>query len=82
MGVFTHKKRAADPQAGPVVTNRLGNGQDMGLIKGALFGRTAMAAGAEMDQLLRVARVRPALVILAHEPVDVDQQLRRGRLTG
>ena len=64
VGVLTHEKRAADPLAGPVVTDRLGDGQDMGLGEGALLGSTAMAAGAEMDQLLRVALVRPALVIL------------------
>jgi hypothetical protein len=45
----------------------------MSLSEGALLGRTAVAAGTEMDQLLRVARVRLARVILLHEPVDVDQ---------
>jgi len=41
-----------------------------------------MATSAEPDELARVARIRPAVVILALEPRRIDQDVSRRRLAG
>ena len=41
-----------------------------------------MAAGAEADQLLRIGQIGPALVVVALQPSQIDEQLGRGRLAG
>ena len=78
--VLAHVERAVDALASPVVADRLGDGQDVGLGERAAQRRAAVPAGAEADQLVGVAHVGLALVILAFEPGHVDEHLFRGRL--
>ena len=82
VGVLAHEKGTIGSLAASVLTDRLGDGQNVRLGECVLLGRPAMAAGAEMNQLLWVACIRPARVIFVQKPVDVNQQLSRGRLTG
>ncbi len=82
MSVFAHEKRTVDSPADPIVTDRLGGGEDVVLREGALLGSSAMPARAEMHPLLWVAQIRMTRVVAIDELVHVDQQLGRCRLAG
>ena len=85
VGVLAEEERPVDPLPAPVVADRLGGGEDVGLGERAAQGRAAVAAGAEADQLgLGLVHVGPARVVLALEPRGVDQQrrARAGRRAG
>ena len=81
MGVFADEERAVDAVSAPVIADGLSDGQDVRLGEGAVERGATMAAGAEVDQLVGVGRVGPALVVIAFEPGQIHQQLRRGRFT-
>ena len=80
MGVLRHEHRPRRAVGAPVVADRLGDGEDVRLGEGAIKRRAAMPAGAEADELIRVGEVRGALVVVAFERGDINQQLRRGGL--
>src|SRR5262249_10446189 len=65
-----------------VVADGLGGRRDMRLGERAAERRSAMAAGAEADELGRVVQLRLALVVLALELVEIDDHGRRRRLAG
>ena len=77
MGVFTHKERANDVSAAAVVTNSLGDRQNMVFSKRALQGATPMATSAEAYQLSLVAYVRVAFVVGIFQGRNINQHLRR-----
>src|SRR5262249_55858762 len=60
-----------------VVANRLRDRKDVRLHERSTQRRPAVSARAEADPLYRIADVRHALEVLALEPRDVNQQLRR-----
>src|SRR5262249_5492452 len=60
----------------------LRDGEDVRLGERTLRRGAAMAAGAEADQLLGVVDVGPALVVVALQFRDVDQQLGGRGLSG
>ena len=72
MRVLAHEERAVDALAPAVFADGLRDGQDVGLGEVPSQRRAAMAAGAEADELVGIANVRLALVILAFEPGEVD----------
>ncbi len=80
VGVLAHVQRPVDAAAAPVLADRLGGGQDVRLGEGAAQRGAAVPAGAEGDELVRVAGVGAARVVLALERADVHQHLRRRRL--
>ena len=61
MRVFTHEKRSGNALGNSIVTNRLGNGQDVSLSERGILGSAAMSARAETDKLPRIAGVQFAL---------------------
>ena len=70
--------RAVSTAATPVVANGLGDGQDVCLSEGAPQRGSAVSAGAEGDPLIGVRHVRPAGIVLALEPGQIDQDLFGG----
>ena len=81
MRVLPHVERAISALGAPVVADSLGDGQNMGLGERAAQRGAPVAAGAEADQLVGVAHVGPAGIILVFEPGQVDQHLFGGWLT-
>ena len=75
MRVFTHEERPRDIFARAVLADRLRNGENMRFIERVIEGTTAVAAGAEADQLLRVFRVGLALVVGFFEPGNIYQDI-------
>ena len=55
--VLAHVNRAGDALSRTIFADRLRDGEDVGLGEGAVCRRTTMTAGAERDELLRVAEV-------------------------
>ena len=80
--VLAHVERAVDALAAAVVADGLGDGQDVGLGERAAQRRASMPAGAEAHELIGIANVRLAFVILPLEPGEVDQHLLRRRPAG
>ena len=78
--VLSHVERAVDPLGAAVVADGLGDGQDMGLGERAAKRGAPVPAGAEADQLVRVAQVGLAVVVLPFQPAHVHQHLLRSRL--
>ena len=72
--VLAHVQRAVRAFDAPVIADGLGNGEYVGLGKAAVQRRTAVSTGAEADQLVGVAHVRPTLVILSLESGQIDQE--------
>ena len=56
-----------------VLANGLGDRENMRFGESAVQRTPAMATGAEADQLLRVAQVEIAFIVLALEPRRIDQ---------
>jgi hypothetical protein len=73
--VLAHVERAVDALAPAVVADGLGDGQDVGFGERAAQRRAPMPAGAEAHELVGIANVRLAFVILPLEPGEVDQHL-------
>src|SRR4029450_1174171 len=65
VGVLAHVERPLDAVAAPVVADGLRDRRDVGLGEGAVERRAPVSAGAEADELGRIARVRLPLVVLA-----------------
>ena len=80
--VLAHLQRAADVLAPAVIANGLRDGENMRLGERAVRRRAAMSAGAEADQLVRVAEIRPPLVIIAFEPRQIHEHFLGGRFAG
>ena len=68
VGVLAHAKRAVNALAAPVIADSLRDGQDVRFGKGAAQGGAPVPGRAEADQLLAVANIRLALVILTLKP--------------
>src|SRR5439155_12818057 len=64
------------------LADRLRDGDDMGFGEGAVQGRATMAAGAEADELLRIADIGEAGVVFVHQPAYVDEQFGWSRFAG
>ena len=73
VGVAADEQRPVVPLLAPVVADRLGRGQDVGLVERRLQRRAAVAAGPERDLLVDVVGVGHAGVVRRHEVGDVDQ---------
>ena len=82
MRILAHVQRPGRALARPIFANGLRNRENMRFGKRAVLGSAAMPAGAEGDKLLRIAEIRRALVIIADEAIDVDEQFAGHRLTG
>ena len=80
VGVLADVERPVDAAAAAVLADRLGGREDVRLVERPAQRGAAVAARAERDELVRVVGVGPARVVLALEPRDVDQHLRRRRL--
>ena len=80
--VLSHVERAVDALTAAVVADGLRDRADVGLGEGAVERRAAMAARTEADELRRIVRLGPALVVRPLEPGQVDQNRQRGRLAG
>src|SRR5262249_1608118 len=66
----------------PVVTDRLGDRENMSLGERSAQWRAAMPAGAKTDPLLGIVNIGPALKIFAFETGQIDQHLFRRGLAG
>ena len=55
MGVLAHEQRSGDPLVASVIADGLCNGEDVRFGERSVQACTAMAAGAEADELIRVA---------------------------
>src|SRR5206468_9012318 len=71
-----HEDRAADPGAPPVLTNGLGDRQNVRFGERAVKRAATMAAGAKADRLHRIGRIRVSFEVVAFELVNIHQQLR------
>jgi len=72
-------QRAGNVLRAAVIANRLRNRQNVRLGERAVQRRAAMPARAEADELVCVARVGRALVVIAFEPRQIHEQIfRRG----
>jgi hypothetical protein len=77
--VLAQEERSIGALAAPVVADRLGDGEHVGLGERARERRAAMPAGAERDALRGVVEVGLPRVVLALEAREIDEQLlRRG----
>ena len=76
VGVAPNEQRAVDPLRRAIFGDRLGDGQDVALGKGAVQSRAPVSRGAEHHPLGRVGHVGPAGSIGADQGVEVDQVFR------
>src|SRR5262245_57486266 len=74
--------RSVDAFATAVFTNRLCNRQNVGLGECGAQRSASMPARSKADQLIRIGRVRTALVILPFEARRIDQHIRRRLFPG
>src|SRR5271157_3883730 len=81
MGIFSHEEGTILAQATSIVTDCLGDGQDVCLGEGSVQRCATVSARAEADELIGVAQIGATLEILPFEPGGVDQHLFRCRLT-
>src|SRR4051812_19108024 len=81
MGVLAHVERPIGALAAPIITNGLGNGQNMALVERAVQGSAAVAAGAKAHQLVDIARVGLTLEIIALKPGRIDEHVFGSRLS-
>jgi len=63
VGILAHEERAGNVLRRAVLADRLGDGQNMRLVEGAVERAAAMAAGAEAHLLRRIVGVGFALVV-------------------
>ncbi len=82
VGVAPEEQRAVDRLARPVLADRLGHRDDVGLVERAVEARAAVARRAERDPLGRVVGVGSLRVVRRHEVGDVDEVTGRCRLPG
>ena len=75
-------ERAVDALPRAVLADRLAGSQDVVLVEGGGQRRAAVPGRTEADPLRRVGGVRMPVVVGAVQRVEVDQVVRRGRLTG
>src|SRR5208282_1880130 len=73
--VLAHEEWSIDTQRPPVVADRLGDRQDVRFRERAIQRAAAVATGAKNDELLRIAEVRPALVVAPLQLRKIHQQL-------
>ena len=76
--IHPHQHWSGDAHFRPVLTDRLGDGQNMSLVEGPRRGSPAVTTGTEADCLAGIVRVRRQLVIGAIQSRHVNQQ-RSGR---
>ena len=79
VGVAADEQRSVVPLLAAVVADRLGGGQDVGLVERGLQAGAAVAAGAERDLLVDVLGVRHPGVVGGDEVGDVDEVAGLGR---
>ena len=80
MRVLPHEERSVDALRPAVVADRLGDRQNVRFRERAVQRAAAVAAGSKADQLLRIAQVRPALVVAPFQLRKIHQQfLGRGK---
>ena len=65
-----------------VIADGLRDGEDMRFGERAAQRRAAMPAGAEGDELRRIAHVGLALVVFTHQRGDVDEHIPRSGFSG
>ena len=82
MRILAHEERTIRSGSAPVVTNGLCDGQDVRFIESSMEWGSAMAARSEAHPLIRITRIRPALVIIAYKPRHIDQDFFWSRLSG
>src|SRR5262249_44888826 len=75
MRVLAHVERAIGSLGLPVVTDRLGDRENVSLGERSAQRRAAMPAGAKPDPLLGVLEIGPALKVFASGAGQVDQHL-------
>ncbi len=75
MRVLSQVQRAINTLRAPIVADRLRDGKDMGLGKGAHEWGTAVAARAETDELIRILYIGIAVEILSLELRRIHQHL-------
>ena len=73
VGIAADKNRPSNPLLCAIIHNRLGNGEDMCLIKSAIERGAAVARGTEGHLLIRVLRVRGAGVVGGNQFRDIDE---------
>ena len=78
VGVLAQVERAGGALVPAIVTDRLGDGEDMRLGEGAVERSTPVAAGAEAHQLPRLPRVRVPVVVLPLQADRIHQQFAGG----
>ena len=81
MGILTNVAWAGDAVFRAVFRNRLRNRQNMLLIEIVAPCATAMAGGAKLNRMLRIARFRLQHIVLSGQLGDVNQITLLCRLT-
>lgn len=81
MRVLAHEQRPADSSVATVLANRLRDRKDMRLREGPVERRSAVSARAKAHEIVRICRIGRALVVLAFELAEVDQQFGRHRFS-
>ena len=82
MGILAEKERPGDTSPGAVLTNCLGDGEDVCFSECALERRSAVTARPEADPLGRIFGIGLPLVVVTLQPRHVDQQLWWSGLAG
>ena len=82
VGVAADEERTVEPLVRAVVADGLCRGEDVVLVERRPQAGAAVTGGAEGDLLVGVLDVRVAVVVGAHEGIDVDEVLGQGDLSG
>jgi hypothetical protein len=80
--VLAHEERPGEALALAVFADGLRDGEDVRFGEGAVERRTAMSAGAEADELVRIREVRLARVVIAFELAEIDEEFGGGGFSG
>jgi hypothetical protein len=73
MRVLAHVKRAVRIVRPAVIADGLRDGQDMGLGKSSVQGRSAMSTGAEANQLVGIGHIGLTFIIIPLELREIHQ---------
>ncbi len=82
VGVPADQQRTGGALRGAILTDRLGDREDVRLVERPVEAGATVPGGAERDALVRVGEVRAPVGVRLHHGVEVDEVVGAGGLTG